>query len=126
MQSLLNGNGALSARRSRRRRATRKVKLAFFAADLHRGPRPTVKELVKYLGVSKAYIYAAEKASEDFAKRMSILAGEQSLVPEGKRKSTAEEPITERFARLSDAECIDFARAIGPQVLWDKLINPLL
>jgi hypothetical protein len=85
-----------------------------------------VKELAKKFDVSAALIYAAKRASEDFPRRLAILHGEESLVPEGKRKSTAEEPITERFARLSDAECIDFARAIGPSVLWDKLINPLL
>jgi hypothetical protein len=84
-----------------------------------------VKELAKRLGISVAYIYAAEKASEDFAKRMSILHGDEPLVPIGNGK-----PITRKalraFRSLSDAEKLEAAREIGASVLWDKMINPLV
>jgi hypothetical protein len=127
---LHNPNSDISATRPKHHRVTPKVRRAFQAADIYRGPKPTVKELAAIFGVSPAYIRAAVKASDDFVMRMEIMHGNAPLVATGKREHVKPElkpeSLTAHILRATPAQRIEAARAIGPSTIWDTMVNPLL
>jgi hypothetical protein len=64
-------------------------------------------------------------ASNDFAKRMSILHGDEPLVANGNGKGIPE-TLTAHYRRASREEKLATATDIGVNVVFDEMLAPLL
>ena len=104
------------------------VERAFLAADLHLGRveliSPTIKQCSVLLRVCRPYVAAAAAISDDQAARDAALAGRCSLLDAAKPAHF--ETLASHFARSSRAEWLEAARVIGPAVLWDEMVAPLI
>jgi hypothetical protein len=100
------------------------VERAFLGADLHLNRTalifPTMTQAAKLVGTCVPYIAAAVAIAEDPARRDAVLAGERPLLGDHL------ETLAERFARSTRTERLKAAQAIGPGVIWDEMISPLV
>ncbi len=101
---------------------------SFLAANLHRNRTvlfsPTVKQCAALVGVCVPYVAAAVAIAKDYAKREAVLAGEVTLLDAA--KALTSESLAEHFARATPTEWLDAARVIGPAVIWDRMVAPLV
>ena len=101
---------------------------AFLAADLHRNRveliSPTVKQCAHLVGVCVPYVAAAVAIADNQAARTAVLAGDCTLLDAA--KAVAPESLAEHFARSTPDEQRECARAIGPAIIWDRMIAPLV
>jgi hypothetical protein len=101
---------------------------AFVAADLHRNRidliSPTVKQAAALANVCVPYVTAAVFVADDQALREAVLAGEVSLFDAV--RSNAAESLVAHFRRSSVEEWRECAREIGPALVWDTMVEPLV
>jgi hypothetical protein len=101
---------------------------ASIAADLHLNRveliSPTVKQCAHLAGVCASYVAAAVAIVDDQAAREAVLAGDCTLLDAA--KAVAPETLAEHFARSTPKEWREAARAIGPALVWDHMIAPLV
>ena len=101
---------------------------AFAGADLHLNriglTSPTIKQCARLVGVCVPYVAAAVAIADDEFGRAAVLTDELTLLDA--TKATAAETLAEHFARTGPAEWTEAARAIGPALVWDHMIAPLV
>jgi hypothetical protein len=101
---------------------------ALIAADLHRNRvdliSPTVKQAAALAGVCVPYAAAAVLVADDQALRDAVLAGEVSLFDAV--RSNASESLVAHFRRSSVEEWRECAREIGPALIWDHMLAPIV
>ena len=61
---------------------------------------------------------------DDPAARAAVLAGERSIL--GAAKTATSETLAEHFARSAPSEWLEAAREIGPGIIWDHMVAPLI
>jgi hypothetical protein len=98
------------------------------SGDVHLGRispvKLTVKQCATLCGVSVPYTAAAVLIADDPAARAAVLAGEQTLLDAAKKITP--ETLAEDFKRASRIERLEAAHALGPTILWDEMIAPLV
>jgi hypothetical protein len=103
------------------------VERALAAADLHVGRAvlvaPTVLQAASLLCVCRPYVTAACRIVDDQAARTAVLSGRVSLLDATKAGTGT---LAEHFARSTPDEWLEAARVIGPAVIWDHMIAPLV
>ena len=102
------------------------IERAFPAADLVCGRvtfvRWTVRQAAAIAGVCRPYATAAIAVGDDRNSRIDILTGQRPLrIP-----SKDSESLADHFCRSTAAERIAAARKIGPAVIWDAMVAPLI
>jgi hypothetical protein len=101
---------------------------AFLGADLHLNcvglVNPTVKQCSYLAGVCVPYVAAAVAVARDETVRSAVLTGELALLEAA--KPVTHETLVEHFARSSAEEWLEVARVIGPSIIWDQMISPLV
>ena len=101
---------------------------ALLMADLHldrlRLTSPTVKQCAGLGHVCVPYVAAAISIADDRAARTAVLHGDCTVL-DAARADTSE-TLAEHFARTTPAEWLECARTIGPAVIWDQMIAPLV
>jgi hypothetical protein len=103
---------------------------AFVGADLHLNHieliSPTVKQCARLVGVCVPYVAAAVAiaTTDDQAARAAVLAGDCNIVDAA--KAVAPETLAEHFARATPEEWLECARMVGPSVIWDRMVAPLV
>jgi hypothetical protein len=101
---------------------------AFIGADLHLNrvalTSPTIRQCARLAGVCVPYVHAAVVTIDDPAARAAVLAGELTLLEAAKAQST--ETLAAHFARSTPDEWLEAARVMGPGVVWDRMIAPLV
>jgi hypothetical protein len=111
-QIQISGRNLAHAQRSIRERA-------LLAADLVAGRAIilplTIVQAGAICGVSYPTITIAQAAGDDEDARAAFLAGHRHC-----------ETLAEHFHRASQSERIDAARQIGPGVIWDSMISPIV
>lgn len=99
---------------------------ALLGADLHLDHveliSPTIKQCAILVGVCTQYVAAAVIIADDPAVRAAVLAGERSILGAAKPSET----LADHFVRTSPADWLEVARTIGPAVIWDTMISPLV
>lgn len=110
-------------------RAKRSIpELALVGADLHLNRlaliRPTVKQSAHLVGVCVPYVAAGIAIADDQAARAGVLAGDCAIMDAA--KAVAPESLAEHFARATPTEWLECARMVGPAVIWDRMIAPLV
>jgi hypothetical protein len=104
---------------------------ALVGADLCLGyvalTSPTVKQCAALAGVCIPYVTAAIRVTlaDDPAVREAVTAGRRSLLEAAKAAANTE-TLAEHFARCAPNEWREAARVIGVNVVWDKMIEPLI
>lgn len=118
---LITGRSLAHAKRSVPERA-------FLAADLHRNRVdlvcPTIKQAAYLAGVCVPYATAAVAIADNRAARAAVLAGDCTLMDAA--KAVAPESLAEHFARATPTEWLECARMVGPAIVWDHMIAPLV
>jgi hypothetical protein len=98
---------------------------AFLGARLWRGQlqltKPTAIQSAGIVGVCSRYVRAAASIIDNPSTVHAVLSGRLSLVAAAQGES-----LTDRFIRSSAAEKLAAAETIGPAVLWDEMVEPLL
>ena len=101
---------------------------AFIGADLRRNRveliSPTIKQSAYLAGVCVPYVAAAIAIADDETARVAVLTGDISLLDAA--RVAAPETLAEHFSRTSPAEWLEAARVIGPSLVWDHMISPLI
>ena len=101
---------------------------ALLMADLHLNrltlTSPTIRQCAGLGRVCVPYIRAAIDISDDQAARTAVLHGDCTVLDAG--KADASETLAEHFARATPAEWLECARTVGPAVIWDEMIAPLV
>jgi hypothetical protein len=101
---------------------------AFRAADLVTGQlrlvNPTVRQASAVCEVSAPYTYAALRVT-DRDLRAAIEAGRKPLISTSNRRQKPE-TLAAHFARSTTDEWLEAARVIGPAIVWDRMIAPLV
>ena len=103
---------------------------AFIGADLHLNRveliSPTVKQAACLAGVCVQYVAAAVTIATagSEAARAAVLAGDEAILDVA--KAVAPLSLAEHFARSSPKEWREVARMVGPAVIWDEMIAPLV
>jgi hypothetical protein len=104
------------------------LECAFIGADLHLDHgglvSPTVKQAAYLAGVCVPYVRAAIVLADDRAAREAVLAGEINLF-DAVRANTAESLVA-HFRRSSVEEWRACAREIGPALIWDQMLAPIV
>src|SRR5262249_54001971 len=88
---------------------------AELAADLVEGRveiRPTTKQAADLTGVPPAEVTKARRANGNGKSR--------------RPSSKATETLADHIARSSPAERIEAARTLGPSLIWDSMIDPVI
>jgi hypothetical protein len=83
----------------------------------------TVKQCAALVGVCVPYVAAAVAIADDPDARAAVLAGKQTILDAAKK---VDESLADRLRRSTPAELLEAAREIGPTVLWDQMLEPLL
>ena len=98
---------------------------AFSAARLWRGQvqltKPTAIQSAAIFGVCPAYVRLAASIVDNPSTVQAVLSGRLSLVV-----AAGGESLPDHFARASVQEWQETAKTVGPVVLWDEMIEPLL
>jgi hypothetical protein len=101
---------------------------AFLAADLVAGKKrlvgPTPKQAAELSRVSVPYTYAALKILQQHPEHREL--HENGLWPLIETKPGNSESLAAHFARSTGEEWLECARTIGPAVVWDRMIAPLI
>ena len=103
---------------------------ALIGADLHLNRvelvSPTIKQCARLAGVCVPYVAAAVviATAENQAARAAVLAGDETILDVA--KAVTPESLSEHFRRAPQSEWLECARAIGPAVIWDRMIAPLV
>ena len=105
------------------------LELAFLGNDLRRNHTqlisPTIKQCAALVGVCVPYVAAAVAISDDPAARSAVLAGRVSLF-DALKATRDSETLAEHFARSTPEDWLEAARAVGPALIWDHMIAPLV
>jgi hypothetical protein len=121
--SLVSGRSLAHGKRSVAERA-------FLGADLHSGRVdlvcPTIKQSACLVHVCVPYVAAAIVVGDDQAARDAVIAGELTLPEAAKASNVGSISLAEHFARATPDEWLEAARVIGPGVIWDTMIAPLV
>jgi hypothetical protein len=102
-----------------------KAERVLTAADLIDGRlvliKPTATQAAKLLDISLPYVFAATKVAWSPERRRAVLAGEVPLyrVADG-------ESLADRFRRASRGERLLAAHELGPELIWDQMIAPIV
>jgi hypothetical protein len=100
---------------------------AFLAGDMKRGRvspiELTIKQCAMLCRVCVPYVAAAVAIADDSDARAAVLAGRLPLLAVAKAGT---ETLAEHFVRSTPNELLEAARVIGPAVLWDRMISPLV
>ena len=118
---VITGRNLANARRNT-------VERALLAADLHLDrvtlTGPTIKQSAALAGICVPYAAAAVAIADDPAARAAALAGKITILDAA--KAAARETLADHFARATQAEWLEAARVIGPAVIWDRMIAPVV
>ena len=85
---------------------------------------PTVKQAAALARVSVPYVAAGVAIADDQAAIEAVLAGDCAILDAA--KASASETLAEHFARATPDEWLEVARTVGPSVVWDRMISPLV
>jgi hypothetical protein len=114
----------ITGRQLSRRRSTPAAN-AFMAADIYRSKVRvtdlTLEQAAALAGTNIAYAKRALAASP--AQRADVLTGKAKL---HKLKANGGESLVEHLARSTPDEWRAAARAVGVDVVWDRMIDPLI
>ena len=104
-----------------------KVELGLLGADLHLGNlalvRPTIKQSALLVGVCKPQVAAAIAIADDPCLRAAVLCGDVALFEAVSRKR---ETLAQHLARSSPHEMREAAAELGVEVIWDRMVSPLV
>lgn len=105
------------------------IERAFIGGDLHLNRTqlvsPTFKQCSVLADVCVPYIAAAVAIVDYPTLCNSVLAGRIGLL-DAAIKANNSETLAEHLARTSPTEWTEAARAVGPAVIWDRMIAPLV
>ena len=120
-----NGNGA--ARQSRRRRSfipnLSATDRAIIAAGLVESGGWSVKDAAERCRVNEAYVAKVRRLSEVDIFRLQCGAISLSQLCNGHRPKPT---LADRLANATPSERAEAAARLGPAVIWDEMISPLI
>lgn len=84
----------------------------------------TIKQCAALVGVCVPYIAAAVMIGDDQVKREAVITGERNILDAAREPRG--ESLIKHFARSTPEEWLELSRAIGPAVIWDRMIQPII
>ena len=101
---------------------------ALLAAELHLNRTklvsPTIRQCAALGRVSVPYVAAAISIADDNAARTAVLRGDCTVLDA--TKADTPESLAEHFARTTPAEWLEAARTVGPAIVWERMVAPLV